>query len=79
VPQASINRHPCGPWYADRLLGRVCQYLTRRRGLAVSLIEPLVQSGKLYADRGGNAVFLLVAGKAERPVGAELRGTGPRA
>lgn len=60
------------------LLGRVRQYLARRRGLAVSLIEPLVQSGKLYADRRGNAVFLLVAGKAQRPIGAELRGTGPR-
>ncbi len=62
----------------DRLLDRVRQYLTRRRGLAVALIEPLIQSGKLYADSRGNAVFLLVAGKAQRPVGAELRGTGPR-
>ena len=61
-----------------RLLGRVRQYLTRRRGLAVSLIESLVESGKLYADSRGNAVFLLVAGKAQRPVGAELRGTGPQ-
>jgi hypothetical protein len=63
----------------DRQFGRVRQYLTQRRGLAVSLIEPLVQSGKLYADSRANAVFLLVAGKAQRPVGAELRGTGPRA
>jgi len=62
-----------------RLLGRVRQYLTGRRGLAASLLEPLIQSGKLYADRRANAVFLLVAGKAQRPVGAELRGTGPRA
>lgn len=62
----------------DSLLGRVRQYLTRRRGLAVSVIEPLIQSGKLYADSRGNAVFLLVAGKTQRPVGAELRGTGPR-
>jgi hypothetical protein len=61
-----------------RLLDRVRQYLSRRRRLAVSLIEPLVQSGKLYADARANAVFLLVAGKAQRPVGAELRGTGPR-
>ena len=61
-----------------RLLGRVRQYLTQCRGLAASVLEPLVQSGKLYADRRGNAVFLLVAGKAQRPVGAELRGTGPR-
>ena len=62
----------------DRLLDRVRHYLTRRRGIVTSLIEPLVQSGKLYADRRGNAVFLLVAGKAQRPIGAELRGTGPR-
>jgi hypothetical protein len=63
----------------ERMLGRVRHYLTRCRGLAGWLIEPLVQSGKLYADRRANAVFLLVAGKAQRPVGAELRGTGPRA
>jgi hypothetical protein len=62
----------------DRMLGRVRQYLTRRRHLPASLLEPLLQSGKLYADRRANAVFLLVAGKANRPVGAELRGTGPR-
>jgi len=61
-----------------RLLDRVRQYLTRRRRLADWLIEPLVQSGRLYADARANAVFLLVAGKAQRPVGAELRGTGPR-
>jgi len=60
------------------LLDHVRQYLTQRRGLAVALIEPLIHSGKLYADRRANAVFLLVAGKAQRPVGAELRGTGPR-
>jgi hypothetical protein len=35
-------------------------------------------AGRLYADHRGNAVFLLVAGKAQRPVGAELRGTGPQ-
>ena len=53
-------------------------YLLRRRHLAATQLEPLLVSGKLYADRRGNAVFLLVAGKANRPVGAELRGTGPR-
>ena len=61
----------------DRLLDRVRRYLTQRRCLEPSLVEPLIQSGKLYADSRGNAVFLLVAGKAQRPVGAELRGTGP--
>jgi hypothetical protein len=62
----------------DRLLDRVRQYLMQRRALSSALLEPLIQSGRLYADRRGNAVFLLVAGKANRPVGAELRGTGPR-
>jgi len=66
------------PLRDDRRLYRVRQYLTRRRHLSSTLIEPLLQSGKLYADSRGNAVFLLLAGKAQRPVGAELRGTGPR-
>ena len=60
-------------------LDRIRQYLTQKRRLAASLIEPLIQTGKLYADSRGNAVFLMVAGKPNRPVGAELRGTGPRA
>jgi hypothetical protein len=67
----------------DRLLGRVRRYLTERRHLAASVIEPLIESGKLYADHRGNAVFVLMAGKripacGWQPVGAELRGTGPR-
>jgi hypothetical protein len=62
-----------------RRLARVRQYLTRRRGLCSSLLEALWEAGKLYADGHANAVFVLVAGKAQRPVGAELRGTGPRA
>jgi hypothetical protein len=62
----------------ERQLARVRRYLKERRGLADSVLEGLIQSGKLYADRRGNAVFLLVAGKPQRPVGAELRGTGPR-
>ena len=60
----------------DRMLGRVHEYLTGHRHLSAAFIEPLIESGKLYADSRANAVFLLVAGKANRPVGAELRGTG---
>jgi hypothetical protein len=63
----------------DRMLGRVRRYLAERRHLSPSLIGPLIQSGRLYADNRANAVFLLVAGKANRPIGAELRGTGPQA
>jgi hypothetical protein len=78
-PTASQGQHTLGlPARDDRMLGRVIQYLTRRRHLAPSLLEPLIELGKLYADSRGNAVFLLLAGKANRPVGAELRGTGPR-
>ena len=67
------------PHRDDRQLQRVRRYLTDHRHLPPELIEPLVESGKLYADGRGNAVFLLVAGKAQRPMGAELRGTGARA
>jgi hypothetical protein len=59
-------------------LKRVTQYLTQRRHLRSTLLEPLLQSGRLYADSRANAVFVLLAGKSQRPVGAELRGTGPR-
>ena len=38
----------------------------------------MIDVGKLYADGRGNAVFLMVAGKPNRPIGAELRGTGDR-
>ena len=61
-----------------RMLDRVRRYLTGRRRLQAALLEPLLECGRLYADHRGNAVFLLVAGKAQRPVGAELRGSGPR-
>ena len=59
-------------------LNRVHRYLTHRRCLPGSLLDPLITSGKLYADHRGNAVFVLVAGKSQRPIGAELRGTGPQ-
>ena len=55
---------------------RVRAYLTEQRGLCPSLIDPLMETGNIYADRHGNAVFLMVAGKPQRPIGAELRGTG---
>ena len=59
-------------------LPRVRDYLTRRRNLSSVMLDPLIEAGRLYADHRGNAVFLLVAGQANRPVGAELRGTGTR-
>lgn len=59
-------------------LPRVRRYLTQQRGLSVTILASLIDSGKLYADGHGNAVFVMVAGKPNRPIGAELRGTGPR-
>ncbi len=44
----------------------------------MDILEPLIDAGKVYADPRGNAVFLMVAGKPNRPAGAELRGTGAR-
>lgn len=55
-------------------LERVKQYLTEQRRLQKTLVEALIQAGRIYADCRANAVFLLL-GKENRPVGAELRGT----
>jgi hypothetical protein len=41
-------------------------YLTDQRRLPDSLLDPLVQTGRLYADPKANAVFLLL-GKKNRP------------
>ncbi len=54
----------------------VHRYLTTWRGLAPHILQPLIDAGKLYADQRGNAVFLMVTGKPNRSIGAELRGTG---
>lgn len=59
-------------------LQRVRRYLTQERGLAANILQPLIDAGKVSADQRGNAVFLMVAGKVQRPIGAELRGTGQR-
>ena len=58
----------------DGALPRLRQYLIHDRCLPCSLIEPLIQSGRLYTDEKANAVFLLW-GKKKTVVGAELRGT----
>jgi hypothetical protein len=56
----------------------VRRYLIQQRGLSATILASLIEDGKLYADARGNAVFLMVAGKPNRPIGAELRGTGNR-
>ena len=55
-------------------LAAVKRYLTNERAIASFWIQQLIESGRLYADTRGNAVFLLL-GKDNKPVGAELRGT----
>jgi hypothetical protein len=55
-------------------LVQVRRYLHEERRLPSTLLEPLIQSGSLYADARGNAVFLS-RGRDDQPVGAELRGT----
>ena len=54
----------------------VRRYLTELRGLSATILTSLIDDGRLYADARGNAVFLMVAGKPNRSIGAELRGTG---
>lgn len=58
-------------------LSAVKHYLIHDRAITPAMTDCLIASGKLYADRRGNAVFLLL-GKDNTPVGAELRGTGPQ-
>ena len=53
---------------------RVQRYLVQERKLPATLLDPLAQSGAIYADARANAVFLLLD-TVGLPVGAELRGT----
>lgn len=81
APRPAVSpRHdlPRLPQRDDRLLGRMREYLTESRHLSAALLVPLLQSGRLYADARGNAVFVMMRGKPNQPVGAELRGTGSR-
>lgn len=54
-------------------LPAVRRYLIQERAIPASLVQILIDSGRLYADGRSNAVFLLL-GKESNPVGAELRG-----
>ena len=58
----------------DHQLPRLRKYLIQDRRIPSTLIDSLIHSGKIYADKRGNAVFLLL-GKEKKAVGAELRGT----
>jgi Protein of unknown function (DUF3991)/Toprim-like len=62
------------PLPASGQLARVRDYLIAQRRLPANLVDPLIDSGSLYADARANAVFLL-RNQQHLPVGAELRGT----
>ena len=66
------------PKPAPGQLTRVRDYLIVQRRLPSSVVASLIDSGSLYADDRANAVFLLRT-EQQVPVGAELRGTTPRA
>jgi hypothetical protein len=73
----SAPRHLMLPPPDSSRLSKVTHYLVHDRAITPSLTDSLIASGKVYADRRGNAVFLLL-GKENTPVGAELRGAGPQ-
>jgi hypothetical protein len=83
TPSASSRKQPESrelqlPVPNHHRLEQVRRYLTDQRCLEASILDPLLAEEKIYADWRGNAVFLMVAGKANRPIGAEVRGTGDR-
>jgi len=80
VPQPSIvpshaSRRLELPVPAAGPLPAIIGYLSGQRRLPLARLQPLVDSGDLYADHRENAVFLL-RNEQNAPIGAELRGTG---
>jgi hypothetical protein len=76
APPPAARRLALPPPERSRL-SSVKHYLAHDRAIPPWMTDSLIASGTLYADRRGNAVFLLL-GKQDSPVGAELRGTGPQ-
>ena len=54
---------------------RVIAYLCKRRGLESNIVFTLIKQGKLWQDVNGNCNFM-IADWNERPIGAEIVGTG---
>jgi hypothetical protein len=65
------------PGLATQAMHPVLRYLQQQRRLPKQILLDLATSGDLYADYKRNAVFLM-RNRTHAPVGAELRGTGPR-
>ena len=82
LPQEPMPSSPASelrlPTPAPGQLARVRDYLILQRRLPTRLVASLIDSGSLYADARANALFLLRT-EQQVPVGAELRGTTPRA
>jgi 5S rRNA maturation endonuclease (ribonuclease M5) len=78
APQPTVNvKARAALALPERVVNRMHQvynYLSYVRGIPGKIINLIMDSGKLYADNRGNAVFLLL-GKEKKVVGAELRGT----
>ena len=55
-------------------LSKVIHYLVSKRKITRPLINALYNSGKLYADKKNNAIFILLKNK-NIVVGAEIHGT----
>ena len=73
-PQSTVKATLALPRRDVNRMSQVFNYLRDVRGIPGKLINLIIDSGKLYADNRGNAVFLLL-GKEKKVVGAELRGT----
>lgn len=74
-PRSPPSRPPLRlPPAVPERLPQVRRYLVEQRRLPAALLEPLIQTGSLYADARANAVFVL-RDPHGHPVGAELRGT----
>jgi hypothetical protein len=53
---------------------RLYEYLCRKRGIGSSIVNALIQEGKLYEDKRGNVVFVGFDGQGQARF-ASLRGT----
>jgi hypothetical protein len=60
-----------------RNLPNVKHYLHTERKIDATVIDYLIHWGELYADHRANAVFIMRS-TDKVPIGAELRGTGPK-
>jgi len=72
-PRSALRLPPPDPFQLRSLEA----YLIRERAISRTLIDPLIETGTLYADHRANAVFLLRDSEGSA-VGAELRGTTSR-